>query len=246
MNNKSLPTERRTRTALVFVAAASLLALVAALTIGDLTIGASMDGMSMTHYMGLLAVRQPWNLLLFMALPVVLAEVLAITEMVLLLAPSAPRWVSQLSRGAGLLAGPVWVFIGVHLLVHAVLPLSQAGGWRGAADVIAVLSYLAGGVPMFGISLLEAGLVGHTETSAKRLHVIFVATFLVVAHVAMIFGMVDPTVMGWHDAPTSAMAGMGHTMPADPHSMVGMQTPTIDHSMHGMDHGAMPSATPTR
>lgn len=28
----------------------------------------------MTHYMGLLAVNQPWNLLLFMAIPVVLAE----------------------------------------------------------------------------------------------------------------------------------------------------------------------------
>ena len=43
----------------------------------------------MTHYMGLLAVNQPWNLLIFMALPVVLAETLAITELAILFAPTA-------------------------------------------------------------------------------------------------------------------------------------------------------------
>lgn len=33
----------------------------------DRTVGTgAMDGMSMTHYMGLLAVNQPWNLILFM------------------------------------------------------------------------------------------------------------------------------------------------------------------------------------
>jgi len=52
-----------------------------------------MEGMPMTHYMGLLAVRQPWNLLLFMALPVVLAETLAITELVMLLAQTQIRGV---------------------------------------------------------------------------------------------------------------------------------------------------------
>ena len=40
--------------------------------------------MNMTHYMELLAVNQPWNLIIFMAIPVVLAETLAITELYLL------------------------------------------------------------------------------------------------------------------------------------------------------------------
>jgi hypothetical protein len=35
----------------------------------------------MTHYMELLAVNQPWNLILFMAIPVTLAETIAITEL---------------------------------------------------------------------------------------------------------------------------------------------------------------------
>ena len=40
--------------------------------------------MNMTHYMELLALNQPWNLLIFMAGPIVLAETLAITEFYLL------------------------------------------------------------------------------------------------------------------------------------------------------------------
>lgn len=40
--------------------------------------------MNMTHYMELLAVNQPWNLIFFMAIPIVLAETLVITELYLL------------------------------------------------------------------------------------------------------------------------------------------------------------------
>lgn len=58
----------------------------------------------MTHYMGLLAANQPWNLLLFMAIPVILAESLAITELALLFKPDAPRLVRALNRRAGLVA----------------------------------------------------------------------------------------------------------------------------------------------
>ncbi len=226
----------RDRGGLILLGGGSLLALVLAVVAGDLTTGSSaMDGMSMTHYMGLLSVRQPWNLLLFMALPVVLAEILAISEMVLLLNPGAPGWVGNLSRWAGLLAGPVWVFITVNLLIHAVYPLTVHGQWRGAADVIAVSAYLLGALPMLGISLLEAGLLGRSDADRKRLHVTFVAIFLVVAHVAMIMGMLDPTVLGW-----SANSGMDHSnMPGMNHDMGNM--PGMDHS--GM---TMPSASPTR
>ncbi|WP_424202608.1 DUF6803 family protein, partial [Trichococcus sp.] len=36
--------------------------------------------MSMTHYMSLLASDQPWNLIIFMAIPVICAETLTISE----------------------------------------------------------------------------------------------------------------------------------------------------------------------
>lgn len=226
---------------LVALGVGTIAAAALALAAPDLTSGPGMEGMPMTHYMGLLAVRQPWNLLLFMALPVVLAETLAITELVMLLARRgerpAPGWVTKVGHWAGLLAGPVWVFIGLHLLITAVVPLTVNGGWRGPADVIAVLSYLAGGVPMLVISLLEAELLGRDETGRLRLHVAMVAVFLVVAHVAMIFGMLDPAVMGYSPkAPASVQHDMG--------SMSGM-----NHDMGGMtdmDHSTMmPSSAPS-
>lgn len=40
--------------------------------------------MNMTHYMGLLADNQPWNLIIFMAIPVICAETIAVTELAIL------------------------------------------------------------------------------------------------------------------------------------------------------------------
>lgn len=208
------PLDART---LALVGAASLVAVLLGLFVPDRTVGAGDGGMPMTHYMGLLAVAQPWNLLIFMAIPVILAETLAITELALLFG-GAPAWVRRLSRVAGLIVGPVMLGIGVHLLRYAVLPLTLGGGWRGVADVVAVLAYLAGALPMIGITLVEVGLLGSDERARRKLHAIFVGVFLVVAHVAMIFGMLDPGVLGWHEAPATP----GHQMP-DGSMMPGMK-----------------------
>lgn len=225
----------------------SMIALALALAGPDLTVGAGgMPGMPMTHYMGLLAANQPWNLLLFMAAPVILAETLAITELVILLG-HAPAWVHTLSRIAGILAGPLMLGILMHLTVHAVVPLSASGGWAGPADVIAVLSYLAGAVPMIGISLIEAGLLGRTERDRRVLHTVMVAIFLVVAHIAMIFGMLDPAVLGGGAGnPAGAM-----TMPAQssgattmPHDHGGMTGTPSSMPMSSMPMSGMPTSMP--
>jgi hypothetical protein len=196
--------------------AVALAAAVAGYLLPDRTVGTGMGGMSMTHYMGLLAVNQPWNLLLFMAAPVILAETLAITELVLLFRPDPPLWVRALSRIAGLIAGPLMAGIVVHLLRNAVIPLTTGGGWRGPADIIAVLSYLLAAAPLIGITLIEIGALGRTSHQARKWHTICVGIFLVVAHVAMIFGMLDPTVLGWNPNPTHQMPG-GTMMPGMNH-----------------------------
>ncbi len=203
-----------TRSALVVpLAVLAAAAAVVGWVLPDRTVGpGSMDGMSMTHYMGLLAVNQPWNLILFMALPVILAETLAITEFALLFRTDSPAWVHSLSRWAGLIAGPLMVLVLVHLVKNAVVPLSTSGGWRGPADVIAVLSYLLAGLPLIGITLIELGAVGPDPRQARKWHAIAVGVFLVLAHVAMIFGMLDPAVLGW---------GASHVMP-DGGTMPGM------------------------
>jgi hypothetical protein len=57
--------------------------------------------MNMTHYMELLASNQPWNLLIFMALPVVLAETVAITELYILYTRKFDTWVKDVQLGDG-------------------------------------------------------------------------------------------------------------------------------------------------
>jgi len=154
--------------------------------------------MNVTHYMALLADNQPWNLLLFMAVPVILAETLAITELAVLFTGATTGPWRALNRWSGLVVGPYFAVVFIYLMINAVLPLTMDGGWRGPVDVIAVGFYLFGIVPLGGVALLELGLLGNGLDARGRLklHATCVGLFLVTAHVAMIAGMLDPTLVG--------------------------------------------------
>lgn len=162
--------------------------------------------MSMTHYMELLSTQQPWNLLIFMAIPVVLAETLAIAELYLLFTKNNTGKVRQISRIAGIAAGIYFTGIFLYLFKNAVIPITAAGEWRGIADVIAVGMYLLGVVPLAGIALLELGLIYKKADEHKKrmVHAFLIGMFLIVAHVAMIFGMLDPSVTGYTTSTTQA------------------------------------------
>ncbi len=153
----------------------------------------------MTHYMELLASNQPWNLLIFMAVPVMLAETLAISEFYLLFTRNMHGTVRRVSKWAGLLAGVYFLGVFIYLFFTAVVPLTMSGGWRGFADVLAVGAYLLGLVPLGAITLLEAGVIGggRDEEGKLRMHAFWIGVFLVVAHIAMIFGMLNPEVVGY-------------------------------------------------
>lgn len=167
--------------------------------------------MSMTHYMELLSVNQPWHLLLFMAVPVVLAETVAITELFILFTRTTQGAVRAINRAASITGGIYFTGVFAYLMVTAVIPLTSAGEWRGPADVIAVGAYLAGIVPLLGMALLDLGVIGRSlDAEAKlKLHAMFVALFLVVAHIAMIFGMLDPTLLQSGEA-MPGHSGMAH------------------------------------
>ena len=153
--------------------------------------------MEMTHYMELLASNQPWNLILFMAIPVILAETIAISELYLLYTRKLDGSVKKLSQICGIIAGTYFTGVFIYLFINAVIPLTAAGGWRTFIDVIAVGFYLSGIVPLGGMALLELGLIARKyDALAKlKLHAVFVALFLIVAHIAMIFGMLSPAIV---------------------------------------------------
>ena len=136
--------------------------------------------MSMTHYMALLAENQPWNLILFMAIPVILAETVAITELFILFSRQYHGTVRNINRIASILGGFYFAGVFVYLTINAVIPLTAQGGWRGPADVIAVLAYLSGVVPLLGLALLDLGIIGRArdDEGKLKLHAIFVAIFV--------------------------------------------------------------------
>lgn len=152
---------------------------------------------SMTHYMQLLATNQPWHLLIFMAVPVILAEIIAVTELFILLGRKLTSGIKQLNRVAGIVVGIYFMGVFLYLFFTAFLPITTSGQWRGLSDLIAVSFYLFGVVPLGGIALLELGVIGKEKAAEEKLklHVTFVAIFLVVAHIAMIFGMMDPRIL---------------------------------------------------
>ncbi|TWH47435.1 DUF6803 family protein [Sporomusa sp. KB1] len=166
--------------------------------------------MTMTHYMELLAVNQPWNLIMYMVIPVALAEALVATEFftVFLRGSNNSSWRTW-NKWIGIILG--FYFLGVFLnLITTVIPNIQ---WRGTADILAVGSYLSGVIPLFSIALLELGVIGKGKSAddKMKLHFILLTVFLIVAHVAMVFGMVDPTIMGWNPSASGGhMQHMGH------------------------------------
>jgi hypothetical protein len=157
--------------------------------------------------MELLASNQPWNLIWFMAIPVILAETIAVTELYILFTRNFSGTIKLLNKIAGILAGFYFLGIFLYLFKTAVIPLTSTNQWRGLGDVIAVGSYLLGVIPLLAISLLETGMIAKTNNQEEKLklHAIFVAVFLVVAHIAMIFGMLNPEILGWHSTNLMSM-----------------------------------------
>lgn len=149
----------------------------------------------MTHYMELLASNQPWNLILFMAIPVILAETIAVSELAILFTRNLTGGLRKLNKAASIIVGLYFTGVFVYLFINAVIPLTMNGEWRGFADVVAVGFYLLGIIPLLGMALLDMGIIcrKRNELGKLKIHATFVGIFLVVAHIAMIFGMLDPS-----------------------------------------------------
>jgi hypothetical protein len=162
---------------------------------------------NMTHYMELLATNQPWNLIIYMVIPVVLAEALVATEFfTVFLREKAGIW-KKYNKWLGISLGFYFLGIFLDLMITTVPTIA----WRGPADVLAVGFYLSGVLPLFSITLLELRVIGKdkSDDDKMKLHFILLTVFLIVAHIAMVFGMVDPTIMGWN-AGGQIPSGHGH------------------------------------
>ncbi len=185
--------------------------------------------MGMTHYMELM--MGSWYLLvLFMALPMFLAECYVVSEILLLLSPQTSGSLKTFNRWSAYASAVVIA----ALALYAGKYFLDVTEWRTWVDVTAAVAYVAAGLPFIYVGLLEAGVIGRTLTAVKKGHraVAAVVLYLILAHAAMVFGMFDPVQFGWqgtghmmHDM--SSMSGnhaMSHEMPEMPagHHRAGM------------------------
>ena len=191
--------------------------------------------MSSTHYMDLLMQNSPWNLILFMAIPVVLAETIAITELLIPLLSERAELTKKVNRVSGVLAGIAFIGIILYLVPAVVLPLASNGEFRTWVDAVAIFSYLLAGIPMILLALLNLKLFfKHAEPKKRNvIRISLLAAFLVLSHIAMIFGMVDPSIAGYQPEKQSVEMNHSHH-----HSHGDVQQDFLqqDHSMHDHSH----------
>lgn len=164
--------------------------------------------MNMTHYMSLLMDNQPWNLIIFMAIPVIFAETITVTEFFILFNKNVKGSLRAFNRICSILAGLYFTGVFLYLFPTAFVPLTVNGEWHTWVDVVAVGFYLSGVFFLLPLALLDLGLIGRkrSEEEKLKLHFILVSGFLVVAHIAMIFGMVNPEIV----SSMGGMNGMNH------------------------------------
>lgn len=169
--------------------------------------------MAMTNYMELLMANQPWNLILFMAVPMGLAEAIVASEFFSLYRAQKGSLALKINKCLSIILGAYFTILIIYVAVK-ILPVIHL---RGAADALALAAYVAAALPALVLLLLELGVIAKGAEFRTRLkfHFLALIVFLVLGHVAMIFGMTDP-----------GMSGMDHSM--------------MNHgSMENMDHGGM-------
>lgn len=191
--------------------------------------------MVMTHYMELLSLHEPWFLILFMLVPMVLAEtILASGAFSLLYKDSRSEKWDSLSHVCGLILGVFFIVATVYI-VTSYVPTIQ---WRGPIDYISIWAYVLGVIPAALILLQELGLIfkGLDATAKIKKHIILMILFVLFTHLAMVFGMADPQLAGYVPPKQNMQMQMNGNMPMD-HSQ--MNHDQMNNDKGQMDHSQM-------
>lgn len=152
--------------------------------------------MVMTHYMELLSLHQPWFLILFMLVPMVLAETILASGAFSLLYKDgrSAKW-DSLSHVCGLVLGIFFICASVYI-VACYVPTIE---WRGPIDYISIWSYVLAIIPAVLILLQELGIIYKKLDNTMKIkhHIVLMIFFVLFTHLAMVFGMADPQLAGY-------------------------------------------------
>ena len=183
--------------------------------------------MLMTQYMSLLMANSPYNLIFFMVVPMVIAETIAITEIVLLFSSKPLLKVHSLNSICTFISGIVMLVFGFLFIKELVLPANEQNLWKGWIDYASALLFMVAVVPLVLMSLLQVNLIFRKANKRTKMAVkiVLLSIYLVTSHAAMVFGMLDPA-LGMTDTPkvieTLNMRHMSMNMKHDLMSMNSM------------------------
>ncbi len=183
--------------------------------------------MLMTQYMSLLMANSPYNLIFFMVVPMVIAETIAITEIVLLFSSKPLLKVHSLNSICTFISGIVMLVLVFLFIKELVLPANEQNLWKGWIDYASALLFMAAVIPLVLMSLLQVNLIFRKANKRTKMAVkiVLLSIYLVTSHAAMVFGMLDPA-LGMTDTPkvieTLNMRHMSMNMEHDSMSMNSM------------------------
>lgn len=158
--------------------------------------------MLMTQYMSLLMANSPYNLIFFMVVPMVIAETIAITEIVLLFSSKPLLKVHSLNSICTFISGIVMLVLGFLFIKKLVLPANEQNLWNGWIDYASALLFMVAVVPLVLMSFLQVNLIFRKANKRTKMAVkiVLLSIYLVTSHAAMVFGMLDPA-LGMTDTP---------------------------------------------
>lgn len=183
--------------------------------------------MLMTQYMSLLMANSPYNLIFFMVVPMVIAETIAITEIVLLFSSKPLLKVHSLNSICTFISGIVMLVLGFLFIKELVLPANEQNLWKGWIDYASALLFMVAVIPLVLMSLLQVNLIFRKANKRAKtaVKIVLLSIYLVTSHAAMVFGMLDPA-LGMTDTPkvieTLNMRHMSMNMEHDSMSMNSM------------------------
>lgn len=183
--------------------------------------------MLMTQYMSLLMANSPYNLIFFMVVPMVIAETIAITEIVLLFSSKPLLKVHSLNSICTFISGIVMLVLVFLFIKGLVLPANEQNLWKGWIDYASALLFMAAVIPLVLMSLLQVNLIFRKANKRTKMAVkiVLLSIYLVTSHAAMVFGMLDPA-LGMTNTPkvieTLNMRHMSMNMEHDSMSMNSM------------------------
>lgn len=151
--------------------------------------------MLMTQYMSLLMANAPYNLITFMVVPMVIAETIAITEIVLLFRTKPLLNLQRLNSVCSFAAGIVMLILGGLFIKDLVIPANNENLWKGWIDYASAVCFLIAVIPLVLMSLLQINIIFRKASKRSKMaaKIVLLSVYLVVSHAAMVFGMLDPS-----------------------------------------------------